>query len=72
MCQPAARLIDRQRVDRGLVIDKRNLAVHVHNVRHPVAHTVGAQYTVCLRGFTVAEIAEQREGQIELIRKDLL
>ena len=72
MRQTAAGLVHRQRIDCRLVIHEPNFAVHIHDVRYPVAHTVRAQNTVGFRHFAITEIAQESKRQIELISKDLL
>ena len=72
MRQTAARFIDRERIDCRLVIHESNLAIHIHDVRHAVAHSILAQYSVGFGCLPVAEIAQQAERKIELIGKDLL
>jgi hypothetical protein len=72
MRQTAARFINCERIDCRLVIHIPNLAVHIHDIRNPVAHTVRAQDTVGFRHFAITEIAQECKRHIELISKDLL
>jgi hypothetical protein len=72
MRQTAAGIVNCQRIDCRLVIHEPNLAIHIHDVRHPVAHTVRAQDTVGFRHFAITEIAQECKRHIELISKDLL
>jgi hypothetical protein len=71
--EPAAGFVRCGWVDRRIAnFDVRDLAFFIHHVRYPIAHTVGTQDTVGFGHGASGEIAQQREGKVELLSKNFL
>jgi hypothetical protein len=73
MGKPAASLVNRRRIDRGVTdIHEFDLSIQPNHERSPVAHAVRTQDSISLRHFAIGEIAEQREIQFQLFGEDSL